>query len=190
MICVLAVTLIGVEVVFATPAPLHPREFGDTPTTSAGSVAAWLVLAAFTAARFAAPLPSVIALGKTQLLLASLISATFCAVPVESFTVNGLGQAASAAVHPPKAASRAAAAQILVFTSTLSCLSQHRDRQGIASGADRVVRLQRATWRGTAAEDTVTGVIRQPVKGTAAVPLEAVRGISHVEDGVRVPVKG
>src|SRR5208283_2252668 len=123
MICVFAVVLIGVEVVFATGDPAHPEEFGETATTRAGSVAAGEVLAALTAARFAAPPPSVIAFGNTQLLLASLISATFCDVPVESFTVNGLGQAACAAVQPPKAASRAAAAQIFVFTSTLSCLS-------------------------------------------------------------------
>src|SRR5208282_4317417 len=81
MICVLAVMLTGVEVVFATLAPAHPRELGDTLTTRAGSVAAGEVLAALTAARFAAPPPSVIAFGNTQLLLTSLISATFCVVP-------------------------------------------------------------------------------------------------------------
>src|SRR5271169_5608632 len=117
MILVLAVMLIGVDVVLATPEPLQPWPFGVIATTSAGSVAAGAVLAALTAARFAAPPPSVIAFGNTQLLLASLISATFCDVPVESFTVNGLGQAARAAVPQPTAAvTSAARIQIFDFT--------------------------------------------------------------------------
>src|SRR5271156_4125383 len=117
MICVLAVMLTGVEVVFATLAPAHPRELGDTLTTRAGSVAAGEVLAALTAARFAAPPPSVIAFGNTQLLLASLIWATFCDVPVDSFAVTGLGQAARAAVpQPPAAVTSAARIQIFDFT--------------------------------------------------------------------------
>src|SRR5208282_163799 len=109
MICVLAVMLTGVEVVFATLAPAHPRELGDTLTTRAGSVAAGEVLAALTAARFAAPPPSVIAFGNTQLLLTSLISATFCVVPEASLTVKGLGQAAWAAEAPIMATAIAAA---------------------------------------------------------------------------------
>jgi hypothetical protein len=122
MICVPDVMLIGVELVFKMPAPAHPKEFGETPTTRAGSVAAGAVLAALTAARFAAPAPSVIAFGNTQLLLASLISATFCDVPVESFTVNGLGQAARAAVpQATVAATTAARIQILDFTVLCSC---------------------------------------------------------------------
>src|SRR6516165_10964578 len=104
MICVLAVMLMAVEVVFEMLAPAHPSEFGDRPTTKAGSVAAGAVLAALTAARFAAPPPSVIAFGKTQLLLASLMSATFCVAPVESLTVNGLGQLACTAEPQPMAA--------------------------------------------------------------------------------------
>src|SRR3974390_633116 len=109
MICILAVVLIGVDVVLAMLAPAHPKEFGETPTTKAGSAAVGDALAALTAARFAAPPPSVIALGNTQLLLASLISAMFCVAPAASFTVNGLGQAASAAVPQLTAAAIATA---------------------------------------------------------------------------------
>jgi hypothetical protein len=108
--------------VFAMPAPVHPKEFGDSVTTRAGSVAAGEVLAALTAARFAAPPPSVIAFGKTQLLLASFISATLCVVPVESLTVNGLGQVACAAGSQPiTAASATANIQIFDFTVMFSC---------------------------------------------------------------------
>ena len=46
----------------------HPKELGDTPTTRAGSAGAGEALPALTAARFAAPPPSVIAFGNTQLL--------------------------------------------------------------------------------------------------------------------------
>src|SRR5271166_1126688 len=117
MICVPAVMLTGVEVVFAMPAPAHPKPFGDCVTTRAGSVATGEVLAPLTAARFAAPPPSVIAFGNTQLLLASLISATFCVVPEASLTVKGLGQAAWAAVPQPTAAvTSAARIQIFDFT--------------------------------------------------------------------------
>src|SRR6516164_11133559 len=122
MILVLAVMLIGVDVVLATPAPPQPWPFGEIATTSAGSVAAGAVLAALTAARFAAPPPSVMAFGNTQLLLASLIPATFCVVPVESLTVNGLGQVACATgPQPITAASATANIQIFDFTVMFSC---------------------------------------------------------------------
>src|SRR5271165_5558039 len=117
MICVPAVMLTGVEVVFAMPAPAHPKPFGDCVTTRAGSVATGEVLAPLTAARFAAPPPSVIAFGNTQLLLASLISATFCVVPEASLTVKGLGQAAWAA-ESPIMATAIAAAEIQRFAFT------------------------------------------------------------------------
>src|SRR6516165_9864239 len=117
MILVLAVMLIGVDVVLATPAPPQPWPFGEIVTTSAGSVARGTVLAALTAARFAAPPPSVMAFGNTQLLLASLISATFCVVPVESLTVNGLGQPACATEPQPMApATSRVRIQIFDFT--------------------------------------------------------------------------
>jgi hypothetical protein len=114
--------LIGVDVVLATPAPPQPWPFGEIATTNAGSVAAGAVLAALTAARFAAPPPSVMAFGKTQMLLASLMSATFCVVPVESLTVNGLGQLACTAEPQPMAATiRRVRIQIFDFTVLRSC---------------------------------------------------------------------
>src|SRR5215469_24123 len=122
MIWVLVVTLIGVEIVFAMLAPAQPKELGDTPTTRAGSAGAGEALPALTVARFAAPPPSVIAFGNTQLLLASLIPATFCVDPVASFTVNALGQAACAAVPQPiAAATDAASIQIFDLTVLRSC---------------------------------------------------------------------
>ena len=62
------------------------------------------------------------AFGNTQLLLTSLISATFCVVPVESFTVNGLGQEAWAVAPQPVATAISTAnIQIFDFTVMFSC---------------------------------------------------------------------